>query len=173
LLKRGGWCCPADPISRRERAYLRRRRLLRVGDHRATSVSHSLGPRETSPGLATYSRTSDTATMVSSRSVHRFGGANSHRTGQTQVCKQARGQEEGTKTMISRTRMRLTSQQRELLSTTFQCLFCNHENSVSVKIDKKASTGELTCKVCGQTFQTVTNCTFPRKKQKICYMQGL
>ncbi|KAI4739350.1 Elf1-domain-containing protein [Aureobasidium sp. EXF-12298] len=46
---------------------------------------------------------------------------------------------------------------RELLSTTFQCLFCNHENSVSVKIDKKASTGELTCKVCGQTFQTVTN----------------
>ncbi|KAI5231654.1 hypothetical protein E4T42_02170 [Aureobasidium subglaciale] len=46
---------------------------------------------------------------------------------------------------------------RETLSTTFQCLFCNHENSVSVKIDKKASTGELTCKVCGQTFQTVTN----------------
>ncbi|KAI5209032.1 hypothetical protein E4T39_00996 [Aureobasidium subglaciale] len=46
---------------------------------------------------------------------------------------------------------------RETLATTFQCLFCNHENSVSVKIDKKASTGELTCKVCGQTFQTVTN----------------
>ncbi|KAG2169587.1 hypothetical protein VTO58DRAFT_107706 [Aureobasidium pullulans] len=46
---------------------------------------------------------------------------------------------------------------REILPTTFQCLFCNHENSVSVKIDKKASTGELSCKVCGQTFQTVTN----------------
>ncbi|KAI4723152.1 hypothetical protein E4T48_00401, partial [Aureobasidium sp. EXF-10727] len=46
---------------------------------------------------------------------------------------------------------------REALSTTFQCLFCNHENSVSVKIDKKASTGELTCKVCGQTFQCVVN----------------
>lgn len=65
--------------------------------------------------------------------------------------------------MFSRARTRLTPQQRETLSTTFQCLFCNHENSVSVKIDKKASTGELTCKVCGQTFQTVTNCASPRK----------
>ncbi|KAG9542955.1 hypothetical protein KCU98_g12925, partial [Aureobasidium melanogenum] len=46
---------------------------------------------------------------------------------------------------------------REALATTFQCLFCNHENSVTVKIDKKASTGELSCKVCGQTFQTVIN----------------
>ncbi|KAI5249773.1 hypothetical protein E4T47_00988 [Aureobasidium subglaciale] len=45
-----------------------------------------------------------------------------------------------------------------------KCLFCNHENSVSVKIDKKASTGELTCKVCGQTFQTVTNCTSSRER---------
>ena len=46
---------------------------------------------------------------------------------------------------------------REKLPTTFQCLFCNHENSVGVKFDKKASLAELRCKVCGQTFQTSTN----------------
>jgi transcription elongation factor Elf1 len=50
------------------------------------------------------------------------------------------------------------------LATTFQCLFCNHENSVSVKIDKKASTGDLSCKVCGQAFQTHTNCTLYQYK---------
>ena len=46
---------------------------------------------------------------------------------------------------------------RELLSTTFQCLFCNHENSVTVKLDKKSNTGDLSCKVCGQTYQTGIN----------------
>jgi len=46
---------------------------------------------------------------------------------------------------------------REPLATTFQCLFCNHENSVSVKLDKKSNTGELSCKVCGQSYQTGIN----------------
>ncbi|KAF4548002.1 Transcription elongation factor 1-like protein [Elsinoe fawcettii] len=46
---------------------------------------------------------------------------------------------------------------REGLASTFQCLFCNHENSVTVKLDKKTSTGELTCKVCGQSYQTGIN----------------
>ncbi|PNS15423.1 hypothetical protein CAC42_682 [Sphaceloma murrayae] len=46
---------------------------------------------------------------------------------------------------------------REGLASTFQCLFCNHENSVTVKLDKKSSTGELTCKVCGQSYQTGIN----------------
>ncbi|EON66565.1 hypothetical protein W97_05810 [Coniosporium apollinis CBS 100218] len=46
---------------------------------------------------------------------------------------------------------------REKLATTFQCLFCNHENSVHVKFDKKAGLAELRCKVCGQTFQTTIN----------------
>ena len=61
-------------------------------------------------------------------------------------------------------------QQREILPTTFQCLFCNHENSVSVKIDKKASTGELSCKVCGQTFQTVTNCMSQEKHSRCTWV---
>ena len=42
--------------------------------------------------------------------------------------------------------------------TTFQCLYCNHENSVVVNIDKKAGVGNLHCKVCGQSFQTGINC---------------
>jgi len=46
---------------------------------------------------------------------------------------------------------------KEPLPTTFPCLFCNHEASVSVKLDKKAGTGELSCKVCGQQFQTGIN----------------
>jgi transcription elongation factor Elf1 len=44
-----------------------------------------------------------------------------------------------------------------MLNTTFSCLFCNHENAIQVKIDKKAGVGTLQCKVCGQTFQTPTH----------------
>jgi len=43
------------------------------------------------------------------------------------------------------------------LPTTFTCLFCNHERSVSVKLDRKAGVGELTCIVCGQKFQCGIN----------------
>ncbi|KAK7749884.1 hypothetical protein SLS53_000466 [Cytospora paraplurivora] len=43
------------------------------------------------------------------------------------------------------------------LPTVFTCLFCNHENSVTVKIDKKAGIGSLECKVCGQRFQCTIN----------------
>jgi transcription elongation factor Elf1 len=46
------------------------------------------------------------------------------------------------------------------LATNFACLFCNHENSVNVKIDRKAGAAILTCKTCGQTFQTGINCEF-------------
>ncbi|KUI71230.1 hypothetical protein VM1G_06640 [Cytospora mali] len=43
------------------------------------------------------------------------------------------------------------------LPTVFTCLFCNHENSVTVKIDKKGGVGSLECKVCGQRFQCTIN----------------
>jgi transcription elongation factor Elf1 len=46
---------------------------------------------------------------------------------------------------------------KEKLPSVFQCLFCNHENSVSVSIEKKSGVGNLQCKVCGQTFQTNIN----------------
>ncbi|KAF7562568.1 hypothetical protein G7046_g1550 [Stylonectria norvegica] len=43
------------------------------------------------------------------------------------------------------------------LPTTFTCLFCNHENSVTVKLDKKAGVGQLDCRICGQKFQCAVN----------------
>ncbi|CEP62039.1 Elf1p LALA0_S04e06370g [Lachancea lanzarotensis] len=43
------------------------------------------------------------------------------------------------------------------LDATFNCLFCNHERSVTCTLDKKNSIGSLSCKVCGQTFQTHVN----------------
>jgi len=46
---------------------------------------------------------------------------------------------------------------REGLQTIFQCLFCNQENAVIVKIEKKLGIGQLHCKNCGQSFQTTTN----------------
>jgi len=45
----------------------------------------------------------------------------------------------------------------EPLATTFPCLFCNHEKSVSVKLDKKSGVGHLSCKVCNQQFQCAVN----------------
>ncbi|KAK4621813.1 Transcription elongation factor 1 [Fulvia fulva] len=47
--------------------------------------------------------------------------------------------------------------QREVLATNFKCVFCNHETSVGVKIDKKAGVGNLHCKSCLQNFQTGVN----------------
>ncbi|CAK9784033.1 Elf1-domain-containing protein [Cutaneotrichosporon oleaginosum] len=46
---------------------------------------------------------------------------------------------------------------KETLSTSFKCLFCHHDNSVTVKIDKAAMFGHLSCKVCGQKFTTPVN----------------
>lgn len=43
------------------------------------------------------------------------------------------------------------------LPTTFTCLFCNHERSVTVKLEKKSGVGQLDCKVCGQKFQCGIN----------------
>lgn len=43
------------------------------------------------------------------------------------------------------------------LPTAFTCLFCNHEKSVIVKLDKKAGVGQLDCRICGQNFQCAVN----------------
>ncbi|KAK8001811.1 Transcription elongation factor [Apiospora marii] len=49
------------------------------------------------------------------------------------------------------------SKKNEPLATTFTCLFCNHEKSVSVVLNKKLGVGDLDCKVCGQRFQCGIN----------------
>lgn len=43
------------------------------------------------------------------------------------------------------------------LDNAFNCLFCNHEKSITCTLDKKNSIGLLSCKVCGQQFQTRIN----------------
>ncbi|KKA25961.1 hypothetical protein TD95_002145 [Thielaviopsis punctulata] len=43
------------------------------------------------------------------------------------------------------------------LPTTFLCLFCNHEDAVTVKIDRRGGVGNLNCSICGQTFQCAIN----------------
>ncbi|KAM0251300.1 hypothetical protein ACHAQJ_008240 [Trichoderma viride] len=43
------------------------------------------------------------------------------------------------------------------LPTTFTCLFCNHEKSVTVKLDRRAGVGQLDCRICGQKFQCAVN----------------
>lgn len=50
-----------------------------------------------------------------------------------------------------------TKKKAEPLATTFPCLFCNHENAVSAKIDKKTGVGHLSCKVCDQNFHCSIN----------------
>lgn len=45
------------------------------------------------------------------------------------------------------------------LDTTFTCLFCHHDKSVTVRIDRKAGTATLVCKVCDQRFEGKANRT--------------
>ncbi|KAF0976580.1 hypothetical protein FDP41_004479 [Naegleria fowleri] len=40
------------------------------------------------------------------------------------------------------------------LPTSFDCPFCNHEGTVECVIDRKQSTGKLTCRICGAQYQT-------------------
>ncbi|KAJ2358696.1 hypothetical protein IWW50_000073 [Coemansia erecta] len=43
------------------------------------------------------------------------------------------------------------------LDVTFQCLLCNHEDTVTVTMDKPKKIGTLRCKVCNAGFQAVIN----------------
>lgn len=49
--------------------------------------------------------------------------------------------------------------QKDPLPKKFTCLFCNHEEAVTVSLDKKGGVGLLDCNVCGQNFQCGINCT--------------
>lgn len=41
--------------------------------------------------------------------------------------------------------------------TTFTCLFCHHDNSVTVKLDRKEGIAQLVCRVCDQRYQSKVN----------------
>ena len=36
----------------------------------------------------------------------------------------------------------------------FKCPFCSHESSCEVKIERDTETGKISCRVCGEAFQT-------------------
>ncbi|KAI0709345.1 hypothetical protein C8Q76DRAFT_743071 [Earliella scabrosa] len=46
---------------------------------------------------------------------------------------------------------------KELLETSFTCLFCHHDKSVSVRINRKEGVAQLLCKVCDQRYQSKAN----------------
>ena len=43
------------------------------------------------------------------------------------------------------------------VATTFKCLFCNHERSVSCKLNLNSMIGELVCRICDAKFETQIN----------------
>ncbi|RKO96176.1 Elf1-domain-containing protein, partial [Caulochytrium protostelioides] len=43
------------------------------------------------------------------------------------------------------------------LDTAFNCVFCNHDNSVTVKLDRNMNIGNLSCRACGVSFQSHVN----------------
>lgn len=41
--------------------------------------------------------------------------------------------------------------------TQFTCLFCHHDKSVTVRLDRKEGIAQLFCKVCDQRYQSKVN----------------
>ncbi|KAI8910964.1 transcription elongation factor 1 [Gorgonomyces haynaldii] len=46
---------------------------------------------------------------------------------------------------------------KQKLDKSFACLFCNHEGTVSVKLNHEDKVGDLSCTACGVTFQNKIN----------------
>ena len=42
----------------------------------------------------------------------------------------------------------------EKLATVFSCPFCNHDNSVECRMNRKAQIGEASCRICQEKFST-------------------
>jgi len=51
--------------------------------------------------------------------------------------------------------MKVIDPRRAPPSKTFNCPFCNHEKSVTSKLDKAKRVGTLKCGVCGVQFQCI------------------
>ncbi|KAJ1505623.1 hypothetical protein HMI54_001721 [Coelomomyces lativittatus] len=43
------------------------------------------------------------------------------------------------------------------LTSIFNCLYCNHEKSVEVKMNNEKKIGTIRCRVCQETWQTTIN----------------
>ncbi|KAG0707736.1 transcription elongation factor Elf1 like-domain-containing protein [Suillus ampliporus] len=49
------------------------------------------------------------------------------------------------------------ARRREPLDTAFTCLFCHHDKSVTVRVDRKEGIAQLVCRVCDQRYQSKVN----------------
>ncbi|KAG5645218.1 hypothetical protein DXG03_006635 [Asterophora parasitica] len=49
------------------------------------------------------------------------------------------------------------SRQKIPLDTAFTCLFCHHDKSVTVRLDRKEGVAHLVCRVCDQRYQSKVN----------------
>ncbi|KAH6918554.1 Elf1-domain-containing protein [Coprinopsis sp. MPI-PUGE-AT-0042] len=43
------------------------------------------------------------------------------------------------------------------LDSQFTCLFCHHDKSVTVRMDRKEGVAQLVCKICDQRYQSKVN----------------
>ncbi|KAJ2762894.1 hypothetical protein H4S06_000400 [Coemansia sp. BCRC 34490] len=48
---------------------------------------------------------------------------------------------------------KVVKKERPKLETVFPCLFCNHEKTIQVSMDKENRVGNLRCKICGASYQ--------------------
>ncbi|KAI6109791.1 hypothetical protein F5141DRAFT_1116732 [Pisolithus sp. B1] len=55
------------------------------------------------------------------------------------------------------------ARRRQPLDTAFTCLFCNHDKSVTVRIDRKEGIAQLVCRVCDQRYQSKVNLKVHRR----------
>jgi transcription elongation factor Elf1 len=44
-----------------------------------------------------------------------------------------------------------------ITDTAFTCLFCHHDKSVTVRLDRKEGVAQLVCRVCDQRYQSKVN----------------
>ena len=49
---------------------------------------------------------------------------------------------------------KVVKKKRAGVPTIFKCLFCNHDDAVTVQLDSKTNIGDLKCDMCGANFQT-------------------
>ncbi|KAF8238648.1 Elf1-domain-containing protein [Tricholoma matsutake] len=49
------------------------------------------------------------------------------------------------------------ARQKVPLDTAFTCLFCHHDKSVTVRVDRKEGVAQLVCRVCDQRYQSKVN----------------
>lgn len=51
---------------------------------------------------------------------------------------------------------RIVVKKKKTVAKVFNCPFCSHESSCEVKIDKKVEAATISCRVCGESYQTRT-----------------